>query len=825
MDGFATSGLRPEALRKTFSAEDIGRILSECQSVREEAEESKNFLGLEQDRFLEALKTGFAVGGSTHNIFVSGFSGSEAADVLANQVRTMFKNDLPGFRKEECRDWIYLYNFTEPLKPKIVSMPRGSAVVFKNLLKYLLATCRKAIPDLVENNPEQTKFQQEYGEWLSEEQSKLAQAAKKAGLIFEIAPTGFRVQVPYPETVDMDADLKAFSLLPEDERTDLRRGFSKEVENFRSTNSQKYAELQENMNRLQKEAVRVFCLAKFEILKKTLAKDRGPEALESVKFFIEKLEESAVNNYKIFIQDESNNSPMPWPVKTEDRFLSWKVNVFVANGSQDFPVIVERSPEYERLCGKIGSEYDASGLRRYTDHTKLRAGSIARANGGCLIINLNDFLYSPNSFSFLIKTLKTQELEIKEIGAFWGYGSSDMSPEPMPLDLKVILCGSNYWWRVLNLGVPDFKEIFGVRADVLPELKETNEQIAAYVAWLRGYVRRNGLKELNDGAAGKIIEHSFRLADSQNKMSSDMRAISGVVKEASSFVSGKGAEITEIHIEKALENRFWRSNYIYERMQEFISKGVIIIPLESEAVGQISGLAVSDLGDISFGLPKLMTARAYPSARPGFISIERESGLSGNIFQKADFTVRSFLLAEYAPYVPNMCFGVSVSFEQNYGGIDGDSASLAQLYVILSEVSKVPIKQGIAITGSMSQRGAVQPIGGVNQKIEGFFDVCRACDKLDGRKGVIIPNQNTENLMLRKDVVKAVEKGLFNIWPIKTVAEGAEILFEIPFGEELDYEKDFPEGSLNSRIVTGLRNLSKASGDRTNEFKSKSREE
>lgn len=518
--------------------------------------------------------------------------------------------------------------------------------------------------------------------------------------------------------------------------------------------------------------------------------------------YTDHLKQYAIDHIEIFNPDyHDNQSSTP----RENMFLPWQVNLIVDNSEQtSVPVVVDYDATFEDLVGRI-ERIGGSGGFVYTNHMMISAGSIASANHGYLLVDAMNMLRNAGSYPALKRILSTSILTIEDLTSFVGMGSNiPLKPMPIPVNVKVIMLGSPFLWSQLVHYDPEFLEYFE-KADIAPTVNRTDKEIAALASWTRQYGQLNNLLPFHDGALGKIVEHAGRLADRQDKLSVDFAQLESIVREASYLAHGEQSPATmACHVRRAIENKFYRSNLYYERMQEMVRDQTIILPLKGEAVGQMTLLSVTNLGDIQIGFPGRITAE-WSVGRPGFISIHREAGLAGEILKKGELTVQGYLQALFAKRYP-MAVNISYNPEQVYGEVDGDSASLALFYAIVSALSDIPLRQDIAITGSMPQRGGhAQAIGGVNEKIEGFFDIC-AFTGLTGTQGVIIPQANARDLMLAERVVEAVEQGVFAVWAITDATEGIRILT----GKEAGQRKPdftFTENSVYDTVDKQLQKI------------------
>jgi predicted ATP-dependent protease len=492
---------------------------------------------------------------------------------------------------------------------------------------------------------------------------------------------------------------------------------------------------------------------------------------------------------------------MPFGEPPSDPFLPYRVNVFVDNGdTQGPPIIVETNPTYHNLFGVVEKKPILGGY--VTDFNLIKAGSISKANGGYLVLYDRDVLANAGVWEALQRVIKNRELRIEEPATFFGFmPPQGLRPEPIPTDTKVIMIGDPFLYRMLASGDPDFRETFKVKADFNFEIDRSQENIVAFACFISDYCKREGLRHFDTSGVARVIEHGARMVEDQNKLSTRFSDIADLLVESDYWAGKENADlVAQRHVEQAIAEKIFRLNLIEKRLQEMITEGSVLVEMRGAVVGQVNGLAVYQLGDFSFGKPSRITAKTF-MGRGGIVNIEREAKLSGKTHDKGVLILSGYLGGKYAQQNP-LSLSSSICFEQSYDGVDGDSASSTELYAILSSLAEVPIEQGIAVTGSVNQNGEIQAIGGINQKIEGFFDVCRL-KGLSGDQGVLMPRSNLRNLMLRPDVVTAVQEGKFHIHAVSTIDEGIEVLTGIAAGAR-DDDGRYPEGSVNDRVQKKL---------------------
>jgi len=492
---------------------------------------------------------------------------------------------------------------------------------------------------------------------------------------------------------------------------------------------------------------------------------------------------------------------MPFGEPPGDPFLPYRVNVFVDNSdTQGPPIIVETNPTYHNLFGVIEKKPVMGGY--ITDFTLVKAGSISRANGGYLVLYDREVLANAGVWEALQRVIKNRELRIEEPGAFFGFvPPQGLRPEAIPTDTKVIMIGDPYLYRTLATMDPDFRETFKVKADFNFEIDRSQENITAFACFISDYCKRERMRHFDSDGVARVIEQCARQVEDQNKLSTRFSDMVDLLIESDYWAEKEHAELVSgKHVERAVVEKIFRLNLIEKRLQELIAEGTVLVDVEGVAVGQVNGLAVYQMGDFSFGKPSRITAKTF-MGRGGIVNIERESKLSGKSHDKGVLILGGYLGGKYAQQTP-LSLSTSVCFEQSYDGVDGDSASSTELYAILSSLAEIPIKQGIAVTGSVNQNGEVQAIGGVNYKIEGHYDVCRLKGFAEGQ-GVMIPKANVHNLMLRADVIDAVRGGKFRIYAVSTIDEGIEVLTGVRAGTR-NSDGSYPEGSVNDRVQKKL---------------------
>jgi Predicted ATP-dependent protease len=532
-----------------------------------------------------------------------------------------------------------------------------------------------------------------------------------------------------------------------------------------------------------------------------------------IQSYLDAVQEDIVNNLGIFLglgqQPQQQVPPELQQFFMRDVvFRKYDVNVIVDNtGVEGAPAIYEQTPTYQNLFGKVEKEVQFGMMT--TDFTMIRPGAVHKANGGYLVIPAEDLLRYPFAYDGLKTALKTGEVTIEEPGERLGFISArGLKPKPIPLNTKVVIIGSPQLNQLLYMHDTDFFELFKVRADFDTTMDRNEKNAEKYSIYICTMCKRFNLKHLDNSAVAKVIEYGSRLAADQMKLSTRFAEIADLIKEANFYSSQEKVPYTTAqHITRAIDEKVYRSNLIQEKIQEYIKRGIYIIDTEGAEPGQINGLSVMELGDFAFGRPSRVTA-SIGVGREGIIDIEREAKMGGPTHTKGVLILSGYLANKFAQDKP-LTLTAKLVFEQSYGGVDGDSASSTELYAILSALSGLPIKQSLAVTGSVNQKGEVQAIGGVNEKLEGFFEVCKA-KGLDGTQGALIPASNVQNLMLKEEIVQAAKEGKFTIYPIKTIDEGIEVLTGVPAGER-NGDGSYPEGTVNHLVNKRLSEIARRS--------------
>jgi predicted ATP-dependent protease len=760
----------------------------------------EDFIG--QDRAIRAIEFGLGVNKPGFNIFVTGLTGTGKTSIIKAFLKKLTSGspDADGAFPE---DWCYVYNFNDPDRPQVLKIRRGWGKMLKADLEQLIQTLQREAKKMFESE-EFARQRQGVIEELQKKQQTMMEAlmeeANRNDFTLRMTPSGI-VLLPTKDGKPMqEAEYLELST-DEKRRFDEKRGaIEKKVEGALREGKKLEREITEKSEAAEAEAADYLVRIPLVDLKEKY-RDHP-----KVIVYLDAVRDHILKNLQRFKGAEGGPGqgqimPMAMNEPPADPFLPYRVNIFIDNsGTQGPPIVVETNPTYHNLFGVIEKRPIMGGY--VTDFTLIKAGSVSRANGGYLVLYDRDVLSNPGVWEALQRVIKNRELRIEEPAAFFGWvPPQGLKPEAIPTDTKVIMIGSPYLYRSLASTDPDFRETFKVKADFDFEVERSREHITAFACFISEYCHREGLRHFDSTGVARIIEHCARLVEDQNKLSTRFSDTVDLLIESEYWARKENAElVSHKHVERAIMEKIFRLNLIEKRLQEMVAEGTVLVDVDGSAVGQVNGLAVYQMGDFSFGKPSRITAKTF-MGRGGIVNIERESKLSGRTHDKGVLILGGYLGGKYAQERP-LSLSSSVCFEQSYDGVDGDSASSTELYAILSSLSEIPIRQGIAVTGSVNQNGEIQAIGGINYKIEGFYDVCRL-KGLTGEQGVLMPRANLRNLMLRPDVVDAVRERKFHIYGAGTADEGIEILTGISAGER-NSDGHYPTGSVNDRVQKKL---------------------
>ncbi len=752
-----------------------------------------------QDRALKSIEFGLGITNNNYNIFVLGESGTGKSTTVMDIVEKKAKEEPVS------DDWCYVNNFSNPDAPKALSLPPGRGAALAVHLDDLVESLRRDIPKVFESR-DYEKHRDEIFEGQHERTRllffRLEQRASEKGLLLKKSVSGLSV-VPARDgkamsQADFESLPKEKKARTEEDLAQMQEKLSDVIRDARVIEK----ETKERITALDREVVQYVVNPLInEIL------DEFKE-FESIVEYISLVKEDILEN----IDDFRPKEEMPLalgPLKfqrPEPSFERYRVNLLVNHkDSVGAPVVFETNPTYYNLFGRI--EYRVQLGVATTDFTMIKAGSIHRANGGYLIVNALDILRNIFVYDSLKRMVKNREVSMEDVWEQYRFvSSSTLKPAPIPVEIKLVVIGEPFIYYLLYNLDTEYRKLFKVKADFDNVMPNDDDNIRKYSYFIAARCREEGLLPFDATGVARIVELGCRLAGNKEKLSARFNDITNFVVESSYWARAAGAfAVTAEHVEKSLGERIYRNSKISDKLTEYIKEDTLMVDTDGKVEGQVNGIAVLDPGDYAFGKPSRVTASTY-MGDAGIVNIEREVKLSGKIHNKALMILTNFLQSRFAHRFP-LVFSASVTFEQLYDEIEGDSATCTETYALLSSLSGVAIDQGLAVTGSMNQKGEVQPIGGVNEKIEGFFEVCKA-KGLTGRQGVIIPRRNVRNLMLKKEVVEAVRDGKFAVYPIDMVDEGLEILTGVPVGER-GPDGEFPEGTINHLAEKRLLSLSR----------------
>ena len=766
----------------------------------DELEDVTDIVG--QARAARSIRFGIGVGGDGFNIYALGPEDTDKRTLVRDLVEERAaSDDVPA-------DVCYVNNFEEPHRPRLLRLPPGVGAEWARDMDRVLEELRPALTAAFESEEYQTRrqaVQEEVGEEHQEAFEQLQEEARERGLALVRTPAGF-VFAPVEDDEVVSPDrLESYE---EEKRQRLQSAIEELQEKLQRILRQVPGQQRQARKRLRELNREVARYALRDLLEELRSRySDHPEIREHLN----DVQEHVVENVRDFLGDEGDRPPqaggLGGPISRiaeEPQLRRYRVNVLVDHGEDEHaPVVYEDNPTYQNLVGRV--EYLPQMGALITDFNLIKPGALHRADGGYLLLDAHRVLLQPFAWEGLKRALKAGEVQIESPREALGLMSTvSLEPEPVELETKVVLLGNRLLYYLLSQFDPDFGDLFKVQADFDDRLDRTPENEALYARLVGSLVREEGLRPFHRDAVARVVERGARMVDDSRKLAVRSRGVLDLVREADFWAGEAGADTVRAeHVQQAIDERLHRSDRLRERVHEEIERGTVFIDTEGREVGQINGLSVLQLGDSSFGRPNRITARVRLGSGE-VVDIEREVELSGPIHSKGVLILQGFLGGRYAVDRP-LSLQASLVFEQSYGGIEGDSASSAELYALLSAIAEVPLRQDMAVTGSVNQHGEIQPIGGVNEKIEGFFDVCR--DRgLTGDQGVLIPAANVEHLMLRRDVREAVEEDDFHVWPVEHVDQGLELLTDVAVGQRGD-DGRFPEDTFNGRVETRLTEL------------------
>jgi len=773
----------------------------------EELEDFDDVIG--QDRAVEAIRFGVGIKRDGYNMFALGPTGAGRHSIVMDHLKRAAASEaVPD-------DWCYVNNFEESHKPNALRMPAGRARPFAQAMDQLVEDLRSALAAAFESDEYRTRRQMLENELKESTESGLEEIQEEArqknialmrtqmGLVFAPMKEG---EVLNPED---------FNKLPEDEQERVKADIEelqKKLQDVMSKFPGQEKEAREKLRQLNRETASQAVRHLIDELREQV-KDL-PEVLD----YLDKVEEDVIENVPAFLKANEQRQQAPIPQQgrhhgnnvpmgsgdggdDDSQFRRYRVNVVVDNSeTEGAPVVYEDHPLLPNLIGRI--EHVAQYGALMTDFNLIKPGALHQANGGYLVLDARKLLMAPMAWEELKRAMRSAQIRTESLGQLMSVISTvSLQPEAIPLQVKVVLVGEPMLYYLLCAYDPEFEGLFKVQADFDDRMDRSDESIDLYARLIATMARREQLRNLDASGVARVIEHSSREVEDTERLTVRIRHVLDMLREADYWAREDGdGPISAVHVQKAIDAQIRRSDRIRERMHEGITRDIVLIDTEGARAGQVNGLAVLQIGTFAFGKPSRITARVR-LGKGEVVDIERKAELGGNLHTKGVMILSGYLGARFAEERP-MSLSASLVFEQSYGGVDGDSASSTELYALLSALSEVPIRQSIAVTGSVNQYGEVQAIGGVNEKIEGFFDIC-AARGLTGEQGVMIPASNVKHLMLREDVIEACKKGEFHVWAVETIDQGIEILTGVPAGER-GADGRFPEDTVNGKVEARL---------------------
>jgi len=788
---------------------DVHQLRQVCDPAQfdfettEEVEDLAQIIG--QKRAIGAVQFGIGIRRDGYNVYALGPSGTGKRTTVTRFLeRKAADEPVPS-------DWCYVNNFEDTPKPDTLELPPGKGNELRDDMEQLVEELRSAIPAAFESEDYQTRkqeLQEEYQDKQEEALTTIQEKAKERDIALIRTPVGLAfAPVEEGEVVSPDE----FQQLPDEKREQVKEDIAQLQEELQESMRQARLWEREARGKVKELNRQVAMLAVGHRIDELQEKYAD---LQPVVDYLQAVKNDVVENVENFRRtgDEEAEAILGLPTQQmqEARFRRYQVNVLVDHSESDgAPVVYEEHPTYNNLVGRI--EHMAQMGALVTDFNLIKPGALHRANGGYLLADARELLTQPYAWDGLKRVLRAQQVRIESLSQALSLVSTvSLEPAPIPLDVKVVLIGERLLYYLLNQYDPDFSELFKVEADFGDQMPRTPENDELYARLIATIGRREELRPFDRAAVARVIERSSRLVGDAKKLSTHLLSVAELLEEADHWAGQAEHGVVAVEdVERAIREKIHRADRLRERTHEHIQRGMILIDTDGEKRGQVNGLSVIALGDYAFGRPSRITARTR-LGKGSVIDIEREVDLGGPIHSKGVLILSSYLGARYASDHP-LSLSASLVFEQSYAGVEGDSASLGELCALLSDLADAPIKQSLAVTGSVNQHGEVQPIGGVNEKVEGFFDACRA-KGFTSDQGVLIPTANVEHLMLRRDVIEAVETGEFHLYAVRTVDEAISLLTGEPAGERTE-DSEFPPGTVNQRVEARLIELAERQRD------------
>ncbi|MDO9165950.1 MAG: AAA family ATPase [Rhodoferax sp.] len=780
--------LAPQQLHHTCDPEQFGfETTAELEGLTE-------LIG--QLRAMDAVRFGAGIRHDGYNVYVLGPSGMGKRSMVSQFLAKRAVNE------QEQADWCYLNNFTQPHKPQAVRLPSGRGAELRHQMEQLVDYLRTAIPALFESDDYRAKtgaIEDEFNKQQEKVFAELGDDAAKQQIVllrtpggFAFAPTRNREVIPPDE----------YAKLPEEERQRIATAIADlqlRLEKILSHIPQWWKERSERVKQLNRETT-------LSTVKHVMDELRTRfQDLPAIQTYLDVVQQDMVEHADDFRKQEESTTVSGLTIVTRESFHRYQVNVLVTSGKQaGAPIVSEDNPTYSNLIGRV--EHIAQLGALVTDFTLIKPGALHRANGGYLLLDVRKVLTQPFAWDALKRSLQSREIRIESLGQMYSLVSTvSLEPEPIPLEVKIILFGDRLFYYLLQQYDPDFGELFKVAADFEDRIERNADTHLLYARLIATLAAKEKLLPFDRGAVARVIEYSARLVGDAQRLSTHMRSVADLLQESDYWAREASLQaVTASNVQQAIDTQIHRQDRLRHQLHEAILRGTLLIDTQGAVAGQINGLSVIELGNFAFAQPTRITATSRLGAGE-MVNIEREVKLSGAIHSKGVLILSSFLAARYAKNQP-LALSASLVFEQSYGLVEGDSASMAELCVLLSNLANAPILQSLAITGSVNQLGQAQAIGAVNEKIEGFFDIC-AARGLTGEQGVLIPSANVKHLMLRRDVVAAAQAGQFRIHAIDNVDQAIALLTGVPAGEA-DASGQYPPDSINHRVAARVAELS-----------------
>ncbi|KJJ83541.1 peptidase S16 lon domain-containing protein [Candidatus Omnitrophus magneticus] len=755
-----------------------------------------------QERGVNAIEFGLNIKAEGYNIFVCGSNGTGRNTQVKKAVYEIASREkTPG-------DWLYVYNFAQEDEPLAITLPAGMGKTFKKDIEEMISELKIEIPKSFESEDYEKRKHVLIKEYKQKRENVLDEIEKKAfeeGFVLKQSATGV-ILVPRVNTKPMEPS--EYEKLPDNEKEKIERKKSELhilIEQVLTEVRVMEKDVKKNIKELEKE---VTLFAVRHIIDDLRAKYKE---YEDIIQHLNRVQKNIISNLDSFKEEEEMPAQNFLGVKNitkENVFKRYEINLLVDNSEiKGAPIVIEPNPTYYNLLGRI--EYVAQFGSMTTDFSMISAGDLHKANGGYLILQAMDLATTFMSWDALKKVIKNHQIKMEDINEqFRIISTTSLKPQPIPSDIKIVMIGPPWLYEMLYRYDEDFRKMFKIKADFSREMDKDSEKIKKYISFIKARCEEEQLRHFDRNAVAKIVEYGSRLVEDKNKLSAHFVAIADIARE-SNFWAGKdnAKYVHDKHVEKAIQEKIYRSNLIEEKISELINNNVLMIDVAGEKIGQINGLAVYEIGGYSFGKPSRITVSTY-IGKSGVIDIERQVNMGGNIHSKGVMILSGYFGQKFAQEQP-LNFTANICFEQSYDGIEGDSASSTEAYCLLSSLSGVPLKQYIAVTGSMNQHGEIQPVGGINQKIEGFYHVCKI-KGLTNEQGVLIPQANVQHLMLKDEVIKAVQEGKFHIWAVSSLDEGIEILTGKTAGEKTSDGK-YPKDTINFIVNEKLKDFAKKS--------------